>query len=215
MNAGSFSGLFHNPGSLDDQVWWESVANGIETTIEINSCHNSYEREELYDQQRAAIKVYRKDRNAAWLLRQGYKYGFVCNSDGHKGHVGTNGVTAIFAEELTRKSIFECYRMRRGYGTTNARMKLIFTGNGAMNGTVNPTGTEKILRLLAECESPIKRIDLFRNGEPFKVMDRPTDGNQFETEIVIPEDKNAASNWYFRVTQFDNQVGYTSPIWFE
>src|SRR5262249_44505261 len=71
-----------------------------------------------------------------WLLedapRQGYKVGFVANSDGHKGRPGAShpgastfgaygGLTCVLAETLTREAVFEAIRRRRCYGVTAAQ----------------------------------------------------------------------------------------------
>jgi hypothetical protein len=61
-----------------------------------------------------------------WFLRAGHRYGIVCNSDGHKGRPGSNGLTAVFSEDLSRDATFTALRARRCYGTTNARILLVF-----------------------------------------------------------------------------------------
>lgn len=68
-----------------------------------------------------------------WLIQDafemGYRVGIVSNSDGHKGRPGASypgaslfgavgGLTCFLTPELTRKSILDCMRKRRHYGTT-------------------------------------------------------------------------------------------------
>ncbi len=202
---------FHGPGNLPEGVWWVPEDMRYEPVLEIHSDHGSYEREDVLENGRAMCKHFREDRCAVWLLQQGYRYGFVANSDDHKGHVGVNGVTAVFARELTGDAIFEAYRARRVYGTTNARLRLIFTGNDQLMGSVVPNDPTKRLRIEATGESTLKRVDVFRNGEQFESF-RP-DGISFSTEMQVREDE--PSNWYVRVTQQDNHIAWSSPIWFE
>jgi hypothetical protein len=202
---------FHSPGNLPAGEWWAPEDMRLEPVLEIYSDHGSYEREDALENARAVCKAFREDRCAAWLLKQGYRYGFAANSDDHKGHVGVNGVTAVFARDLTGDAIFEAYRARCVYATTNARIRLIFTGNDALMGSVVPNDSVKRLRIDVVGESTLKRVDVFRNGEQFERF-RP-DGLAFATEMQVREAE--PSNWYVRVTQQDNHIAWSSPIWFE
>jgi hypothetical protein len=202
---------FHNPGRLPDGTWWHTDGD-VEPVLEIFSCHGSYEREDALEHHIPLIKASRPDRYGAHFLREGhpYRYGFVCNSDGHKGHVGTNGVTAVFAKSLDKAAILNAYRQRHVYGTTNARIRLLFTANGQLMGDVVPNTDEKVLRIDVLGENRLKKVDVFRNGDFYRRF--VPDGLRFETELVVHED--APSNWYVRATQVDNHIAYSSPIWF-
>lgn len=201
---------FHNPGKLADGAWWAAPDEAIEPVLEIFSCHGSYEREDALERHIPLIKVSRPDRYGAHFLREGYRYGFVANSDGHKGHVGTYGITAVFAKTLTRDAIFEAYRKRHVYGTTNARIRLVFTANGHLMGDVLPNTPQKELFIDAIGESAIKKVELFRNGDLYRRF--APQGRAFKETVVVEDD--APSNWYVRVTQMDNHIAYSSPVWY-
>jgi hypothetical protein len=183
----------------------------VEPVLEIFSCHGSYEREDAIEQHIALIKQSRPDRYGLAFLERGYRMGYVCNSDGHKGHVGSNGVTAVFAKELTRDQILEAYRARRVYGTTNAQIRLIFTANGQLMGSVLPNSGAKTFEIKAIGERPLKKVELFRNGALAKRW-RP-EGTQFQTEWTATDDNPGF--WTARVTQLDNHIAFSSPVWFE
>ena len=202
---------FHNGGRLAEGEWWSPQRAGVEPVLEIFSCHGSYEREDAIEQHIALIKQSRPDRYGLAFLERGYRMGYVCNSDGHKGHVGSNGVTAVFAKELTRDQILEAYRARRVYGTTNAQIRLIFTANGQLMGSVLPNSGAKTFEIKAIGERPLKKVELFRNGALAKRW-RP-EGTQFQTEWTAADDEPGF--WTARVTQLDNHIALSSPIWFE
>ncbi len=202
---------FHNGGGLAENEWWENIGSGVETVLEMFSCHGSYERPDAFENGLPLVKSRRPDRFASWMLSQGYRYGMCCNSDGHKGHVGYNGVTAVFAKELTKDAIFEAYRQRRVYGTTNARIRLVFTANGVLMGSVAPNAAKKTLRVEVTGESALKKVELFRNTE-LHARFVPS-GMSYSTELVVEDD--APSFWYVRATQQDSHVAWSSPIWFE
>lgn len=202
---------FHNPGSLDNGEWFKCPYTNVETVLEIYSCHGSYESDQVLERHIPEVKSFRNDRHGKYFLNQGYHYGFVCNSDGHKGNPGSNGLTAVYAKELTRDAVIEAIRNRHVYGTTNARIRLLFTINGQLMGSILPITEKKKIYISAKGERPFKAVDLIKNGELFKRF-KPYD-IEFETEITIAEQE--PSNWYVRVTQLDNHIAYSSPIWFE
>ena len=202
---------FHNAGRLDDGEWWKCPDENVEPVLEIFSCHGSYEREDALEHHIPLMKARRPDRYADHMLKQGFRYGLVCNSDSHKGHVGSNGVTAAFATSLDADSIFDAYRKRHVYGTTNARIRLVFTANDALMGSVLENASEKTLIIDVTGDNDLKKVEIFRNAEFHKRL--VPDGKAFRTELTVREDE--PSSWYVRVTQKDNQIAWSSPIWFE
>ncbi len=200
---------FHNPGGLEDGEWIAAEDPGVEPVLEIYSCHGSYEAPDVNERALPQIKSRRPDRNGRHFLREGYRYGFVANSDGHKGVVGNNGLTAVLAEELSRESVLEAVRARRCYGTTNARIRLLFTINGSLMGSELPAAPEKEIRIEVAGEEPLKAVELFKDGELHRRF-RP-EGAEFQTELTV--ECGDPSHWYVRATQVDNHVAWSSPIW--
>lgn len=204
---------FHNGGGLAEGEWWEHCDSGVEPVLEIFSCHGSYERPDALEHHIPIGKSSRPDRYGSALLQRGLRYGLVCNSDGHKGHVGYNGVTAVFARELTREALLEAYRARRVYGTTNARIRLVFTGNGCLMGSSIPNERHKVLGIDVTGESTLKKIELFRNAEPYRLIVPDTGSVSYRGEVTVDDDE--PSSWYVRVTQLDNHIAWSSPVWYE
>lgn len=202
---------FHNPGNLADNEWFRCSYEGVEPVMEIYSCHGSYENEKVLERHIPEIKVFRIDRNAKYFLQNGYIYGLTCNSDGHKGNPGYNGLTAVFSPSLDRKSIMNAIRSRNCYGTTNARIRLVFTINGELMGAILPQVDNKLFEITLAGEADFKAVDIFRNGELFKRYKPYT--KEFSVNLTVEE--SGPSNWYVRATQVDNHIAYSSPIWFK
>ena len=95
------------------------------------------------------IEIYSAWGQFEWLLREsierGYKVGFVCGSDDHKGRPGASypgsssfgvygGLTCVLARELTREGVWEALKARRCYGTTGQRIILDVRGDGHLMG---------------------------------------------------------------------------------
>ncbi len=107
-------------------------------------------------------------------LSRGYKVGLTAGTDGVMGRPGAchpgrrlirnlrNGLTAVYAQELTRESIWEALHARRTYATTGERIRLLFQVDGAdMGSEIVTTGSPKI-SFDIEGTKAIERVDLFR-----------------------------------------------------
>lgn len=204
---------FHNPGGLGEGEWWENRGSGVEPVLEMFSCHGSYEREDALEHHIPLSKASRPDRYGIAMLERGLRYGFVANSDSHKGHVGLNGVTAVFARVLTREAIIEAYRERRVYGTTNARLRLVFCANGRLMGSTVANSPRKRIMIDVTGESPLKKVELFRGPARHTLYVPDGGAHTFRTEVNI--DDPAGGYWYVRATQLDNHIAWSSPVWFE
>jgi hypothetical protein len=202
---------FHNPGRLAENEWWVCPYEGVEPVVEIFSCHRSFERFDAFEQGRSLVKHHRKDRMGVWFLQNQMEYGFVANSDSHYGHPGTQGLAAVYAKALDKKSIIEAYRSRHVYGVSGDRIRLLFTGNGKLMGSevTNTSAKEFFIDVVAE--NKLKKVELFKNGELFRRF-VPDDSLTFKKELEVADPE--PSNWYLRVTQENNQMAWSSAIWY-
>lgn len=200
---------FHNNGSLDEGDWLACPEFMREPVIEMYSCHGSYEREHTTVQKPPENKVRRPDRNALFLLKKGLRYGFVANSDGHKGHVGRNGLMVAIAKENTRDAIFDALRNRRCYAVTNARIRMHVKMDGHWMGSELPLGDDRELTLDIRGEDRLKAVEVFKNGE--LIHQWSPQAIDFKESVRIPGSETAF--WTVRATQRDNQVAFSSPVW--
>lgn len=200
----------HNSGTMDADTWYACPYEGVEPVIEFFSCHGSFEYKQVQEKlvPEHMYKM-REDRTAAYFLNQGHRYGLTCNSDGHKGNPGRNGLTAVFAKELTREAILDAYRNRRVYGTTNARIRLVFTVDGHLMGAELPQAESYTLKISVAGEQPLKAVDVVRNGELYHRF-KPN-AKHFEEELTLRGGES--SYWYIRVIQVDNHMALSSPVW--
>ncbi len=200
---------FHNGGGLPEDEWYSCPQEGIETVLEIYSCHGAYDVGNSLERRPPAIKRRRPDRNGDWMLRHGYRYGFCCNSDGHKGNPGANGLIALYARELTAEAIFDAVRQRRVYGTTNARIRLLFTVDGHIMGSALSSREKSELKIELAGERPFKSVELHGRQGLHKRWNpgSPTFSGSIEVENDPP------AYWYVRAVQIDNEIAWSSPIW--
>ena len=110
-------------------------------------------------------------------LERGLKVGFVAFSDDHTCRPGLayppcrpnkvkGGLTAVYADELTRRSIWEALKSRRCYGTTGARILLHVDVNGHMMGEEFSTEEYPKIKVEVHGTNLINRVQVYRGTKP-------------------------------------------------
>lgn len=108
-------------------------------------------------------------------LRRGYQVGITAGTDGITGRPGAchpgwrnnrnvrNGLTAVYAEELTRTGIWEALQARRCYATSGERIGLWFAVDGQPMGSVLTTAGDPLVTIEVEGTAPLESIELLRD----------------------------------------------------
>lgn len=71
---------------------------------------------------------------------------------------------AVFAEELTRESLWEAFKKRRVYGVTGDRIQLYFSINGHIMGKAFNSDSPANISVEAIGSHAIDRIEIIKNG---------------------------------------------------
>ena len=162
-------------------------------------------------------------------LRRGYRFGLVGGGDIHDGRPGDElhslqeqpegyrllhrqGITGIWADELTRPAILDALRRRRVFATTNVRVLLRFAINGHPMGSEIRLPGKRTLTVDAASESSVALIEIVRNG---KVMARDQPNAQTVSWEVHDDGEDAVDWYYVRLRREDGQMVWSSPIWVE
>ena len=184
------------------------------------------------------------DKKLQKILSQGLRIGVVAGSDSHRlpigslcpdpdkvwhqpivigGQIGSQsmqkkcGIQATFASALSRQSLYNSMKQRFTYGTTGARIVLLFEINGAHMGeeilvdsdmkldlTARIGGTAELAEVCVvkydgkEWSTPIRKTDIGTMTYDLQYKSPP-----LKTDIV----------YYLRVTQEDGEQAWSSPIW--
>ncbi len=209
----------HHPGyPLDCHVSgtdYGAVETDVEVLTEIWSMHGSSEGYDATD--RPLIQI--SDNSAMAALRSGVRVGLLAGSDTHSGRPGGSakeprpywgGLAAVWAEELTRRSLFEALRARRTYALTGARIVLRMTVNGEPMGGQLPAADRCEVQVDVWGCAPIRKIEFMKNGDPWHI-ERPG-GDEFHG---VREDVDITPGTFYhcRVTQEDGHLAVCSPVW--
>lgn len=174
-------------------------------------------------------------------LALGWRVGFCGGGDDHIAHAGDevrvgaqpwrykSGLMALYADANTRDALWKAMYERRAYATTGARIIVRFSLSGFPMGkevSLSESPSLRSSRRLAVCvhgTAPIKSIEIVRNNTDIhrvrpEEMDSSFEWEDSEAldEINLPPTKFTSvpfTFYYLRVTQYDGETAWTSPIW--
>jgi hypothetical protein len=177
--------------------------------FEIQSCHRTYEHV------------------AQEAIRRGHLFGFIGGSDDHRGALGDshpaaretffsshNGLVAAYAENLTRRSLWEAFFARRVYATNGPRIVLTADIDGTIMGGElrEPPGSTVQLAFWTRLDGMLDRVEVVRDDEVIRTF--RGGGNQvleFEGTMKL-EVEGEPHFYYLRVIQTDGGRAWSSPI---
>lgn len=156
----------------------------------------------------------------AWAA--GHAMGVVAASDDHNSHPGLShqGLTAVFAPELTREAVFDAIASRNTYGTTGQRILLDFELGGVSMGHESEVSGNAAGKVTVAAPSTIRFAEILafeEGGEVWETAMRWEAAGRllesaFEIEVAGP------TTYYLRVELEEKTRGrvgraWSSPIW--
>ncbi|MBM3192047.1 MAG: DUF3604 domain-containing protein [Chlamydiae bacterium] len=173
-------------------------------------------------------------------LNLGHRFGFVAGGLDDRGVFAsfypsdqvqyTPGLTAVISSSQSRDGIFQALKDRRCYATTGARMIINLEIAGLPMGCILSTKTKpgliynRYIRGYVIGTTPLKKIEIFRNGVAVKTFTPSSDRIEFEFDESTPLEESTLKSslddslftyYYLRALQEDGHIAWGSPIWIE
>lgn len=188
-------------------VDWRFTDEQAQPVAEIFQVRGSYEGFGAPRQAQRSIQAPGRYLRDAWAA--GKIIGVIASPD----HGGGYGKAAVWAQELSRKSIIEAIRARRTYGTTAPRLVLDVRVNGHMMGEKvrEPAGERVEVKIRARAPSRITSVEVCRNGDFIYVHE----ANDRDVDLTFLDASPPAGRvyYYVRVFQQDYEIAWSSPVW--
>lgn len=166
-------------------------------------------------------------------LAMGHKLGIIASSDGHFGYPGNGwmwaptaldsssratGFTGIYADTLTRESLFEALVDRRVFGTTDHRTIVEFKVNGKWMGSEIQSDSIPLISGTVLSHTPIKNVEIVKfNGKNYEITALDLDGAGLSFDFSYRDSLYVRSSFYYlRVTSVGNandRFAWSSPVW--
>lgn len=218
-------------------IQWERADDqGLRAAVEIYSLHGqseqyaphharSYEFNGLREADRFVNTSVPGPHYAQDWWMGGRRIGAIASSDDHTGRGGQRegGLAAVYAEQLTRESLFDSIRARRTYGTTGERILMDFSVNGSPMGGVLKVrrGTPLTARVQIWGTAVLTRIEVLRfrflvdaNFVPLlSASPRP---EAMDADLTADDVATGSLMYYVRVWQEPVDcpaMAWSSPIW--
>jgi len=104
-------------------------------------------------------------------LKKGYKFGIIGSTDNHYGYPGSygEGKVAVYADELTQKSLWEAFKARRVYAVTGDRIIIDFSLNNTFMGQETHDSGKRNINFSVQGDDFLDYVDLVKNG---KIIER-------------------------------------------
>lgn len=170
---------------------WEFFDSALSPVMEIYSGHGSSEGDPALAGLLSNESMGPDASGGSFIdaLNRGCRVGVIASNDG-KGLPGSwpNGVAGIWAEDLTRESIWEALSSRRTIAATGDRINLWFSVNGAPGGSVSEGGGDFEAAVNVETSQPLDRIELVHDGRTAGTYvhgDRRGDGRSKKRKILV------------------------------
>jgi len=209
----------HHPGyALDQHVPgtdWSAVEADVERLVELWPMHGSSEGVQVGD--RPLCGPHRES-GVMDALRRGLRLGFTAGSDTHSGWPGgccqeprpyPGGVCAIWASELSRRSLFAALRERRTYAVFGRRVGLRFSVNAAPMGSILPAAASAAVRVQAWAEVPIARVEVWRSAALWEVAEP----KRTQADVRFGDAVTGPAFYHARVVLDDGSLAVCSPVW--
>ncbi len=124
-----------------------------------------------------------------YALAQGHRFGVIASTDDHLGYPGGwgEGLAAVLAPDLSRKSIMEALFARRTYAVTGDRILLRFHLNGKLMGSELPYTRTRRIQVSVAGWDQVDRVEVLKNNRVIHrefPVDRETSAQSWSKPVL-------------------------------
>jgi len=200
----------HNRGKRW-QTDWSQVHEVHQPLVEIFQARESFEHSGAPRESRQT-----KGGPEGFSYQDALEHEVIIGVSASPDHGGTMGRTGVWAPSLTSENLFEAFHNRHTFGTSGAKISLLFRSeNHFMGDKVQRVPSKKPIsfNLQVNAGAPIKRIVIFRDKKIVHEITAP--GDKVDTKWVDNDVPVEERVWYYaRVEREDGELAWSSPIWF-
>lgn len=205
----------HHPADVVHPCDWEVHDDVIEPVVEVFQCRGNAEY-------RGAPRMINLSRHQASrndktfvdhaLREKKYRLGFVASGDHNSMGVG---LACLWVKEVSRKGILEALRNRRCFATTGDKIVVDFRLNGVWSGGATRSDGVPRMTFNVTAVDDIAAIDILRNSRVVHTIQPAPGTKQYTGDWADTEfqDQSGAPYYYIRVSQKNDHLAWSSPIW--
>ena len=189
---------------------WNFHDPEVQRAVEIYSRHAPFETFEARSKFTKNIKKMERC-SVQDALARGYRMGFTAGSDSHQTEHGVEGgIVAAFVPALKREYVWDAIYDRLTYGTTGARILVSLKINSApMGSEVKAIGDAPVTIEGSVLGTDTVTVELLRDNQVIQTW--ACAGNA--CDFALEDTAGSGACYYLRVTQKDEHMAWSSPIW--
>ena len=147
-------------------------------------------------------------------LDKGWHVAPTNNQDNHKGNWGDSNTarSVVLASDLTEEGIYDAIRNYRVYATEDNDLSILYSLNdNAMGSILNKQDTVEITAKISDpTDTGDMKVEVIVNGGLVIGTQTVTGGSG---TVTFHFDSNEYSYYYLRITQADQNIAVTAPVW--
>ena len=148
-------------------------------------------------------------------LDKGWHVAPTNNQDNHKGNWGDSNTarSVVLATDLSEEAIYDAIANYRVYATEDNDLSILYSLNGNAMGSIlnkQEDGVTIIAQISDPTDSADMKVDVIVNGG-LVIGTQTVSGG--EGTVTFRFDSNDYSYYYLRVTQADQNIAVTAPVW--
>ena len=148
-------------------------------------------------------------------LDKGWHVAPTNNQDNHKGNWGDSNTarSVVLASGLTEEGIYDAIRNYRVYATEDNDLSILYALNGNAMGSIlskQENGVTLTAQITDPTDTADMKVEVIVNGGLVLDSQTLTDG---KGTVTFTFDSNDYSYYYLRVTQADQNIAVTAPVW--
>ena len=147
-------------------------------------------------------------------LDKGWHVAPTNNQDNHKGNWGDSNTarSVVLASGLTEEGIYDAIRNYRVYATEDNDLSILYDLNGNAMGSI--LSKQDAVEITAQISDPTDtadmKVEVIVNGGLVIGTQTVTGGSG---TVTFHFDSNEYSYYYLRITQADQNIAVTAPVW--
>ena len=148
-------------------------------------------------------------------LDKGWHVAPTNNQDNHKGNWGDSNTarSVVLASDLTEQGIYDAIANYRVYATEDNDLSILYSLNGNAMGSILPQ-QEQGVTIQAQISDPTDsgdaKVEVIVNGGLVAASKTLSGCNG---TVTFTFDSNDYSYYYLRITQADQNIAVTAPVW--
>ncbi len=159
-------------------------------------------------------------------LAQGLVFGLIGSSDSHgliyhhgispKRDSRQTGRVAVLLASLARPTIFNALNTRACYATSGVPILMDFKINGSRQGSQIAGKAPPTIRFDIAGTAPLKQVEIIRDNQVIMVFGKDNREGYGIRKTITDANLVPGQHWYYlRVIQEDQEMLWSSPIWYD